>query len=199
MRTVSRILIVLVTIVLGCDINSSSQTYQKTQLEKAFESPPPSASPWVFWYWMQASVSKEGITADLQAMKEVGIAGAYLMPIKGPATPPLINPPVTQLSPQWWEMVKHAFAEAQRLGLKFAIHASDGFALAGGPWITPELSMQKIVWSEKYITGGREFNDTLEQPETLENYYKDIAVFAFPSTTGSGRVYPNDTSQNHIE
>ncbi len=198
MRTVSKILIVLVTILLGCDINSSSQTYQKTQLEKAFGSPPPSASPWVFWYWMQASVSKEGITADLQAMKEVGIAGAYLMPIKGPATPPLIDPSLTQLSPQWWEMVKHAFAEAKRLGLKFAIHASDGFALAGGPWITPELSMQKIVWSEKYITGGREFNDTLEQPETLENYYRDIAVFAFPSTTGSGvstrTIHPKITS-----
>lgn len=201
MPTGSKIFIGLIVILFACGTNSFSQTNQKTQLQKAFESPPPSATPWVFWYWMQASVSKEGITADLQAMKEVGIGGAYLMPIKGPGNPPLMNPPVTQLSPQWWEMVKHAFAEARRLGLKFAIHASDGFALAGGPWITPELSMQKIVWSEKSITGGKLFNDTLEQPETLENYYRDIAVFAFPSPTGAGistrTIHPEITSSKN--
>ena len=201
MPTGSKIFIGLIVILFACGTNAFSQTNQKTQLQKAFESPPSSASPWVFWYWMQASVSKEGITADLHAMKEVGIAGAYLMPIKGPANPPLMDPPITQLTPEWWEMVKHAFAEAKRLGLKFAIHASDGFALAGGPWITPELSMQKIVWSERYIKGGRLFNDTLQQPETLENYYKDIAVFAFPSTNGSGistrTIHPKITASKN--
>ncbi|HYJ38619.1 MAG TPA: glycosyl hydrolase, partial [Chitinophagaceae bacterium] len=116
----------------------------------------------------------------------VGIGGAYLMPIKGPANPPLMNPPVVQLSPEWWDMIKHAFAESKRLGIKLGLHASDGFALAGGPWITPDLSMQKIVWTEKKVNGGKLFNEVLEQPETLENYYKDIAVFAFPSLKGSG-------------
>ena len=52
------------------------------QIEKNFVHPPDSAKPWVFWYWMHAAVSKEGITADLEAMKKVGIGGAYLMPIK---------------------------------------------------------------------------------------------------------------------
>ena len=66
-------------------------------------------------------------------MKEAGIGGAYLMPIKGPANPPLMDSVVVQLSPQWWAMVKHAFNEARRLGIKLGIHASDGFALAGGP------------------------------------------------------------------
>ena len=174
------------------------QLHTNTDLKKAFQSPSPDASPWVFWYWMQASVSKEGITADLAAMKEAGIGGAYLMPIKGPANPPLIDPPAIQLSPHWWDMIRHAFAEAKRLGIKFGLHASDGFALAGGPWITPELSMQKIVWTQKNIVGGRNFNEQLEQPETLENYYKDIAVFAFPSLPGAGKstatVKPKITS-----
>jgi len=169
-----------------CNSTQFAQTIPKTQLEKAFQSPPSSASPWVFWYWMQGAVSKEGITADLEAMKEAGIAGAYLMPIKGPSNPPLISPPSTQLSEQWWGMVQHAFKEAKRLGIKLGVHACDGFALAGGPWITPELSMQKVVWSEKNITGGKLFDEVLEQPETIGNYYQDIAVFAFPSPPGSG-------------
>jgi putative Ca2+/H+ antiporter (TMEM165/GDT1 family) len=42
-------------------------------------------------------------------------------------------------------MVRFAMHEADRLGLKLAMHACDGFAVAGGPWITPALSMQKVV------------------------------------------------------
>src|SRR4051812_44211782 len=50
-------------------------------LLKDFKNPPNEARPWVFWYWIVASVSKEGITADLEAMKGAGIGGAYLMSI----------------------------------------------------------------------------------------------------------------------
>jgi hypothetical protein len=180
--------------VLACNISVQAQTSLRSQ----FQSPPPSASPWVIWYWYHASISKEGITADLQAMKEAGIGGAYLMPIKGPTNPPLMDSVVVQLTPQWWAMINHAFNEAKRLGIKLGIHITDGFALAGGPWISPELSMQKVVWTQKNISGGKIFNEVLEQPETLENYYKDIAVFAFPSTKGAGvstrTVHPKITS-----
>src|SRR5690606_784894 len=131
-------------------------------------------------------VSKEGITADLEAMKEVGIAGAYLMSIKGPTNPPLFTPVAEQLTPHWWDLVKHSFKEADRLGLKIGMHYSDGFALAGGPWITPELSMQKVVSTQTNITGGTKKKIVLKQPETKVDYYKDIAVYAFPSLTGTG-------------
>ena len=155
-------------------------------LEQLFQSPPPAASPWVFWYWTQASVSRGGITADLEAMHQNGIGGAYLMFIKGAANPPLMEPAVVQLSPPWWQMVNHAMNEAKRLGLKIGIHFSDGFALGGGPWISPELSMQKLVWSTTHTTGGKVFNDTLPEPLINENYYKDVAVFAYPSPPGAG-------------
>ncbi len=144
--------------------------------------------PWVFWYWMEASVSKEGITADLEAMKEAGIGGAYLMPIKGPANPPLFEPVVEQLTPIWWEMVRHSMSEAKRLGLQIGMHASDGFALAGGPWITPELSMQKVVWSETQLEGNQKFEGRLILPPINEGYYKDIAVFAI-----NNNLTPQDT------
>ncbi|MES2892953.1 MAG: glycosyl hydrolase [Bacteroidota bacterium] len=162
------------------------QAGKQASLEQLFQSPPPAASPWVFWYWNQASVSQAGITADLESMKQVGIGGAYLMFIKGVSNPPLMEPPVEQLSPLWWKMVRFALTEAKRLHLQIGIHFSDGFALGGGPWITPELSMQKMVWSSTQIKGGMNFNDTLAQPPTNENYYKDVAVFAYPSPAGSG-------------
>lgn len=139
-----------------------------------------SAAPWVYWYWMHSAYSREGITADLEAMKQAGIGGAYLMSIRGPKDPPLIDPPIIQTSREWWEMVKFAMDEAKRLDLQLAMHASDGFAVAGGPWIKPEQSMQKVVWSEVQIEGGSQIELQLPQPETLENYYEDIATFALP-------------------
>ncbi|MBS1601825.1 MAG: discoidin domain-containing protein [Bacteroidetes bacterium] len=147
----------------------------------SFAHPPEVARPWVFWYWMQAAVSKEGIRADLQAMKEVGIGGAYLMPINGAANPPVYEPVAQQLSPLWWDMVKYAMKEADSLGVKLAMHACDGFAVAGGPWITPEKSMQKVVWSRAGFDGGKVLDVRLAQPETVAGYYKDIAVLAMPT------------------
>lgn len=149
--------------------------------EELFRHPPVGAKPWVFWYWMQAGISKAGITADLEAMQQAGIGGAYLMSIKDTMAPPLINPPVRQLTPEWWGMVRFAMEEAKRLNLQLAMHVSDGFALAGGPWITPELSMQKLVWSKEYVKGGEMIDITLPEPEIRENYYKDIAVIAYPA------------------
>ncbi|WP_428940853.1 glycosyl hydrolase [Fontivita pretiosa] len=156
------------------------------ELASGFRDPPDAARSWVFWYWMHAAVSKEGITADLEAMRRAGIGGAYLMPIKGPTSPPLIDPPVEQLTPQWWHLVRHAVREADRLGLKLGMHACDGFATAGGPWITPELSMQKLVWSQTQVDGGARVQIVLEQPPTNEGYYRDIAVLAFVSPPGAG-------------
>jgi len=166
---------------------ADAQTSAKTdKLRETFLHPPEAAKPWIFWYWMQASVSRQGITADLQSMKDEGIEGAYLMPIKGPANPPYMDPPVNQLSKPWWDMVKFAFSEADRIGIKLAFHDCDGFAVAGGPWITPELSMQKIVWTKTVISGGNAFNDTLAKPQSYKEYYRDIRIMAYPSPEGSG-------------
>ena len=185
---------------------SSSYTHTKhndleyvtddSEMRNAFQHPPDAAKPWVFWYWDQAAVSEAGITADLEAMKEAGIGGAYLMTIKGASTPPLVNPPVVQLTPQWWQMVKFAFNEADRLGIKLAMHDCDGFAVAGGPWITPELSMQKVTWSKITVPGNTIYNDTLPMPQSNAGYYKDIDVFAYP--VDYGQTANTETNKPHI-
>jgi hypothetical protein len=124
-----------------------------TSLDELFLHPPDAAKPWVVWYWMQAAASKEGITADLEAMKQARIGGAYMMFIKGVDSVPLVNPPAQQLSPHWWELVMFAIQEAKRLNIQLGMHVSDGFALAGGPWIKPEMSMQRVVSSKIYVEG----------------------------------------------
>ena len=154
---------------------SSAQTPLVTQ----FKNPSDEFRPWTFWYWMYGAVSKEGIKADLEAMKEIGLGGAYLMPIKSVEGTNFPHP-VSQLSPEWWQMVQYSMEQADRLGLKLGMHISDGFALAGGPWISPAQSMQKVVFSETISKGGNIANLQLAQPETVQNYYEDIQILAIP-------------------
>ncbi|MBO7116719.1 MAG: DNA-binding protein [Prevotella sp.] len=135
--------------------------------------------PWTFWYWMYGAVSEQGIKADLQAMKDVGLGGCYLMPIRGAAERPEYQGTADALSENFWRMVDCALAQADSLGLGMGIHVCDGFALAGGPWIKPEESMQKIVFCDTIMSEGfRHFR--MSKPQHYENYYEDIAVYAIP-------------------
>ena len=169
--------------------------------------------PWTFWYWMYGAVSEAGIKADLQAMKDAGLGGCYLMPIRGteqasPNLPRLGEAPAQQLSPRFWQLIDYAMQQADSLGLQLGYHICDGFALAGGPWITPEESMQQVVWSDTIISlddnsNAMTWKDTENisdcndlgaptrvdgLPATLlpspavgpDTYYEDIATFICP-------------------
>src|SRR5262245_7510837 len=120
-------LILLIPVFFSSLIPSSAQ--KPDPIEQACTNQPASAKQWLFWYWLHGAVSKEGITADLEAMKEVGIGGAYLMPIKDTSSGIPFQPQVRQLTPAWWAMVKFALQEAKRLNLQIGVHVSDGFAL----------------------------------------------------------------------
>ncbi|MAT73299.1 MAG: DNA-binding protein [Planctomycetaceae bacterium] len=163
------------------------------EIDDLFANPPPAARPWVIWYWMHGCISHEGIAADLDAMQQAGIGGAYLMPIKPPLAPSPWPQPVETLSPEWDAAVKFAVAEAHRRDLQIAMHLCDGFATAGGPWITPELSMQQVTchalnWPDGAIGSGV----TIDKPPHREGFYRDIAVVALPAPPGAGV-----TSQSH--
>jgi len=135
--------------------------------------------PWTFWYWMYGAVSEEGIKADLQAMKNVGLGGCYLMPIRGTQDKPEFNGQANAMSDNFWRLVDCAFQQASQLGLEMGIHLSDGFALAGGPWITPEESMKKIVFCDTIVRGGQH-HFTMPKPQHNAGYYRDIATYAYP-------------------
>lgn len=67
----------------------------------------------------------------------------------------------------------------ERLGLTFETHISNGF-VAGGPWITKELGMQMLTASDTLIQGGKNFSGNLPLPTNTNDYYRDVAVLAFP-------------------
>ena len=101
------------------------------------------------------------------------------MPIRGAQDSPEYQGQADALSNNFWKMVDYSLQQADSLGLKMGIHVSDGFALAGGPWIKPEESMQKIVFCDTIVRGGHH-RFKMNKPQHYGDYYEDIATYAFP-------------------
>lgn len=149
-------------------------------LAERWRNPPRDSHLAAYWYWMGGAVTKEGITADLTAMKAGGIGRAAMFSIGKSGKTPQVTPPADALTPVWWEMIEHAATEAERLGVELAMNICDGWATASGPWITPELSMQHLVWSETRVDGGRTIDIALPTGEARLGYHRDVAVIAVP-------------------
>ena len=146
-------------------------------LDEGFYNPPPSARPWVYWFWLNGNITREGITADLEAMKRVGIGGVLIMEVDQGAP----VGPVDFAGDKWREMFKHVCSEAGRLGIEVNMNNDAGWNGSGGPWITPALSMQKVTWTETKVEGPKKFDGTLPEPAKVANYYRDITVLAYPT------------------
>ena len=148
-------------------------------LETLFANPPAGAHPHTWWHWCSGNVSKEGITLDLEAMHRIGVTGAQIFNVSLGGTP---EGSVSFGSPEWSELNQHAIKEAARLGMELAFMNCAGWSESGGPWVTPEQSMQNVVWTETHIKGGGHFTGTVDQPKAYLGYYRDIALYAFPSS-----------------
>ncbi len=149
-------------------------------LELSFLRPPDTSKPLTWWHWLNGSVTKAGITGDLEAMKRAGLGGCYLFNCGGKYP----EGEARFMQPAWLELMDHTVREAERLGLTFGIHNCDGFSQSGGPWVTPETSMKELTWSAADAEGGKPFDARLAQPDMQEGFYRDIAVVAFPLPMG---------------
>ncbi|MCX6143675.1 MAG: glycosyl hydrolase [Ignavibacteriales bacterium] len=179
---------------------SISQT-RPDALRQGFFHPPDEARPWVYWVWMDGNLSREGITADLEAMQRAGIGGMIIMEVNQG----IPRGPVKFMSSEWRQLFKHAVTEAERLGLQITLISGPGWTGSGGPWVKPEQSMQHIVASDTTVSGPMHFEGSLRQPvrwpaffgdgllppeleKTKNEFYRDAAVLAFPSPKGSQRI-----------
>src|SRR5580765_6470844 len=90
---------------LGCSLLGGDR------LSQQFQKPPDEARPWVYWFWLNGNITEKGITADLEAMRRVGIRGVLIMEVDQGAP----VGPVDFMSARWRELFKHVHQEAQRL------------------------------------------------------------------------------------
>ncbi|MDN3581415.1 glycosyl hydrolase [Mucilaginibacter flavus] len=179
---------------------------------EVFNHPPQGASPGVLWMWMGSNLSKKGITRDLEALKKEGFTSTTMFSLADVTTPwagDINKSPTPELiswTEPWWKMVRHAAEESKRLGMDFGMFNGSGYESSGGPWISPEMSMQEICWSTDTLNGDKHVDLILNQPKVSprghtpypvynpntglveipeiaarQTYYKDIAVLAIPA------------------
>ncbi|MCX6907978.1 MAG: glycosyl hydrolase, partial [Verrucomicrobia bacterium] len=170
-------------------------------LAKNFAAPPPAARPWVYYFIMDGNLTREGITADFEAMKRAGIGGMIIMEVNVGVP----QGPVKFMSAEWRQLFKHAVREAERLGLQITLNAGPGWTGSGGPWVKPEQSMQHVVASTVEVSGPAKFDATLPRPaprpayfgnkglpeeilKAKDEFYVDVAVLAVPKTDEAQRI-----------
>ena len=145
------------------------------KLEAGFRNPPESAKPRVWWHWMNGNISKEGIRADLEWMKRIGIGGFQNFDA-GLATPQVVSKRLIYMTPEWQDAFLFTTKLADSLGLEMAIAGSPGWSESGGPWVTPAQAMKKLVWSEIMIDGGVAFTGTLPKPPSTTGAFQNISM-----------------------
>lgn len=158
------------------------------------------AKPWTFWNWKYGSVSRPGIHADLTGMKNVGMGGIWLMPVREAGECLEFQDGVAQLSPEFWKMMDYSFLLADSLDFDMGIHV-----LSGNPLVLPAESMQKVVWTDTIMKGGKKIEGLqMWQPESYKDgkmqsagseggYYQDIAAFAIRFKGKTGPAWRNAT------
>ena len=119
-------------------------------LEAEFRNPSRDAHPQTWFHLIGGNVSKAGLTADLEALKAAGIVGIQLFhgQVGEDRIWPRTGERIPCLSARWDEIIVHAADECARLGLKFEMQNCPGWAMSGGPWITPGKAMRKLVCFE---------------------------------------------------
>ena len=158
------------------------------------------AKPWTFWNWKYGSVSRSGIHADLTGMKNVDMGGIWLMPVREAGECLEFQDGVAQLSPEFWKMMDYSFQLADSLDFDMGIHV-----LPGNPLVLPAESMQKVVWTDTIMKGGKKIEGLqMWQPESYKDgkmqsagseggYYQDIAAFAIRFKGKTGPAWRNAT------
>jgi len=204
-----------ITILVIGLMTASAAFAQSTRdsLSEGFIHPPNSAEPRTWWHWTNGNVSEAGITKDLEWMKRSGIGGFQLVDVAAGGGQ-IVEPKINFGTPEWYHAVLHSAEEAKRLGLEMSIFSCAGWSEAGGPWVTPEMAMKKLVWSETAITGPLPYSEKLAQPPSNEgpvrdsragsrpdapHFYADSAVIAYrtPSdTVPITSLHPTITTSN---
>ena len=140
----------------------------------AFENPPQEAKPVMIWQWMDGWVSKEGITHDLEAYAEAGLAGVQNFQVGGPTQTDFTYEKHPVGSPEWKELMRFAMQECARLGLTFGTHNCPGWSSSAYPDVTPEYSMLELVWTvTPWRAGQRSRQFLADWQATIEDLFAE--------------------------
>ena len=95
-------------------------------LLEGWQNPSRSYRPHTRWWWHNSAITREGISWQLQQMRQKGMGGVEIMDAGGPSLSG-----IDYLSEQWLDLVRYTIETARSLDLEVSITMGPGWAFGG--------------------------------------------------------------------
>lgn len=130
-------------------------------LYEIFKNPAMGYRPFVRWWWNGDKVQKAELARELQILKDAGIGGVEINPIKFPSTTDDMGIPSLQwLSDEWIDALQFTFSEAKKLGLTCDLIVGSGWPF-GAEYLEGEERSQVVVIGTKRLEGPLDYETSL--------------------------------------
>ena len=164
------------------------------QLYAEFRQPASEYRPFVRWWWNGDKVEADELVRELRLLKEAGIGGVEINPIAFPTYCDSLGKPSLQwLSPEWIDMLKVCFDEADSLDMTCDLLVGSGWPF-GAEFLEEDERAQIVVNYAEPVTG----------PTTLTIIRDSLCTKAMPKVSSPYkgntkelmllRLYPNPAS-----
>ncbi|MEZ4772724.1 MAG: glycosyl hydrolase [Bacteroidia bacterium] len=147
--------------------------------------------PWSRWWWQGSAVTREGITAELEAYQKAGFGGLEITPIYGVRGEE--DQFVEYLSPQWVDLLEFTLSEAKRLGLGIDMATGTGWPF-GGPWVGENDACKYLAYKTWKLKEGEKLNQPIEYQE--EGYVRAVTNHVNQPIRAEDLVQPVAANKN---
>ena len=133
---------------------NAAGTLRSGDLYKLFRDPQPIYRPFVRWWWNGDKVEADELRRELHVLKEAGIGGVEINPVKFPRndTDDLGKKSLLWLSDEWIDMLQVAFDEAKSLDMTCDLIVGSGWPFGAEILTGDERADIVVNYSEK-LTG----------------------------------------------
>ena len=146
------------------------------------------AAPEVWLEFMGGNVRKDGLSCDLEAIKDAGFSGIHFFHIErsGSGVWPGCLEQIPCMSEKWNDVMQFLGEECRRLDLKLTIQNCPGWSQSGGPWIDLDHCQRDIECARRDLDGGESLRlpDVPEMFRDANSDWRDVCVLAFPTPLG---------------
>ena len=122
-----------------------------------FKAPASTYRPFVRWWWNGDKVEADELRRELRLLHEAGIGGVEINPVAFPSYCDSLGKPSLQwLSPEWIDMLKVCFDEADSLDMTCDLIVGSGWPF-GAEYLEGEEQAQLVVNYEEPLVGPTTF------------------------------------------
>ena len=187
-------ILLLAAALLLCQCHQKNNGTSTEQLYAEFRQPASEYHPFVRWWWNGDKVEADELVRELRLLKEAGIGGVEINPIAFPSYCDSLGKASLQwLSPEWIDMLKVCFDEADSLDMTCDLLVGSGWPF-GAEFLKENERAQIVVNYAETVTG----------PTTLTIICDSICAKAMPKVSSPYkgntkelmllRLYPNPAS-----